>query len=109
MRTFTDIDSDIAEVEKKLEALHEERAAAATAKREAIIKAFDDGGTRVHICEAFGLTYTQLTGILSRAGRCDRMRQAIGLTPEQAAVYHRLARQKIGARSARKIAEAVAT
>jgi hypothetical protein len=109
MRTFAEIDAEIAEVEKKLELLHEERAEAATAKREAIIKAFDDGGTRVEICEAFGLTYVQLTGILSRAGRCDRMRQAIGLTPEQAAVYHKLTRQKIGARASRKIAEAVAS
>ena len=108
MRTFDEIDADIAELEAKLEAAHEERAEAADAKREAIIKAFDDGATRPQMCERFGLTYAQLNGLLSRAGRCDRMRQAIGLSPEQAAVYHKLTRQKIGARSARKIAEAVA-
>lgn len=109
MRSFDDIAADIAALERQLEALHIERADAYAARREAIIKAFDDGATRAQIVAEYGITYERLSGLLTRTGRTEKQRQSIGLSGAQATVFHRLVRQKVGARAARKIAEAVAT
>jgi hypothetical protein len=122
MRTVAAIQADldaivartVAEIQRDLDAasdltakLRVEMAASVTARRNATIKAFDDGATRDQICVAYGLTYDALAAILNRAGRNERQRQALKLSPVQRMHYDKLLRQGKSARLAAQIAGAV--
>jgi hypothetical protein len=107
-RDLETIDAELAATNTRLAQLEIERAEAIEAKRCAVIKAFDDGARRQQIVEAFGITYRALACMLNRAGRTERQRQALGLTPKQEAEYWRLTRAGVSNRAARSIAMTLA-
>jgi hypothetical protein len=106
-RTLPEIDADLAATRKRLADLEAERKLAVQHKREAVVKAFDDGASRQQIVAAFDLTYTTVAHILSQAGRSEKQRRALGLSPLQLAEYQRLLRAGVPSKTARAIAETV--
>ena len=107
-RNLDTIDAEIAAANVRLAQLEIERAEAMEAKRCAAIKAFDDGARRAQIVAAYGITYKALSAILHKAGRTEKQRQALGLSPKQEAEYQRLTRGGVPSRTARNIAVALA-
>ncbi len=105
--TIAQIDAEIDAATDLLTKLRARRAVAVVTRRDAIIKAFDDGGARAQIVEAFGGTYQDIADILHKAGRNERQRRAIGLGPRQRADYERLIRQGVKSSIASVIAKAV--
>ncbi len=105
--TIAEIDAEIDAAVDLLTKLRARRAVAVVARRDAIVKAFDDGASRAQIVEAFGGTYQAVADILCKAGRNERQRRAIGLGPRQRADYERLVRQGVDSRIASVIAKAV--
>jgi hypothetical protein len=107
MRTVTELSREIDATQDRLTKLLAERAAAIVARRDNIVKAFDDGASRQQICAAFGVEYTLVANVLHRAGRTEVQRRAIDLQPAQRADYNRLVSQGVKSRVARAIAQAV--
>lgn len=107
MRTLVDIGNDIDAAAAALDRLIEERVAFLAARRESIVRAFDDGATRAEICAAFEVDYGTLGSILHRAGRSERQRRAAGLPIEKRPHYDKLLRQGMPSRMAAQIAESL--
>lgn len=107
-RTPDQIKAEIAATNTRLAQLEVEYAEAVDARRCAIIKAFDDGARRAQIVAAYGITYKALSAILHKAGRTEKQRQALGLSPKQEAEYQRLTRAGVSSRAARNIARTLA-
>lgn len=107
MGAIAAIDREIDVTIDRLTKLRAERAAAVVTRRDAVIKAFDDGASRSQIAAAFDVPDSLVASVLHRAGRTEDQRRAIGLMPAQRADYERLVRQGVKSRLARVIAQAV--
>lgn len=76
-RAIREIQRDLDVALGKVAELRIEKAAAWTAQRQGIVRAFDDGATRQQIMEAFDVTYQYVANILLRAGRNERQRAVL--------------------------------
>lgn len=106
-RTIDQIRAELAATNVRLAQLEIELAEAIDARRAAVIKAFDDGATRQQIVVAYDITYKALAAILHKAGRTEKQRLALGLTPKQESEYRRLTAAGVPSRTAHNIARAI--
>lgn len=109
MRSLAEIGREIDATQDRLAKLRQERAETIVARREAIIKAFDDGASRAQIVATFDIDYGALATLLHKEGRSYRQRRGADLGPAQRADYKRLLRHGVSSRSARAIAQTVTT
>lgn len=103
------IDDEIAVLREKIRAMMKLRPEMMIAQDRAIVKAFNDGGTRAQIADAFGVSRTTLDQVLHKAGINMRTRAALGLEGKVRAEYDRLIRAKVPYRAARQIALGMST
>lgn len=106
-RRHLPIDDEIAVLREKLAALRKLRPELLIAQDRAIVKAFNDGGTRAQIADAFGVSRTTIDQVLHKAGITMKTRAAIGMSRKARAEYDRLIRGKVPYRTARQIALSV--
>lgn len=103
------IDDEIAELREKIRALMKLRPELLIAQDRAIVKAFNDGGTRAQIAAAFNVSCTTVDQVLHKAEVTMRTRAAIGLVGNARTEYDRLIRAKVPYRAARQIALGMST
>lgn len=109
-RPIEQIRTEVAATNMRLAQLEIELAEAIDVRRQAVIKAFDDGASRAQIVAAFPpITYQVVANILHKAGRSEKQRATLGLTPKQEAEFQRLTRAGVSVRAARSIAETIAS
>jgi hypothetical protein len=109
MRTLDDIQAELAATAQHLADLQEERDWLRTERHLGIVADFDAGLDRAAIAGKWEVSYGRVANILHRAGRSERSRLALGLSPKQRRHYRVALRGGVPPILARRIAEAVGT
>lgn len=103
-RRHLPIDDEIASLRERIRGLQKLRPELVIAQDRKIVEAFDAGGTRAQIADAFFVSRSCVDQVLNKAGRTMRTRAAKDLVGKALAEYQRLIRAKVPYRAARQIA-----